>query len=107
MGETASPWTLWDDGAGGPATVSGDSSWGKLNLGIGTEARSRVYDFGDANSRQYYLTENRYGTGQGTATLQIRGDTAPFIQDDNSVTWETYTVPITRFWRYVQVREMK
>ena len=37
--------------------------------------------------------------------LMIRGDTASFLQDDDPPSWEEYSAPITRTWRYVQVRE--
>lgn len=105
MGETPVVWPTWDDGSGGAVTVIGDPNWGKLQVGSGLEARSGVYDFGNSDSRQYTLTKNRYGTGSGSSTLQIRGDTVAFAQDNNIVAWENYTAPITRSWRYVQVRE--
>lgn len=85
----------------------GDSDWGKMGLALDEEGRSKVYDFGNDNSRTLVLTENRYGTGQGTATLQIRGSDTIFAQDDVSPEWTSYSVPIARVWRYVQVREIK
>lgn len=103
-------WTTWSDGAGGAPTITGDPDWGKLELiaGSGDEARSGVVDMGDAVQRIYTLTENQYGAGQSMdqATLQIRGDANPFSQDDALPAWEDYTVPVTRSWRYIQVREV-
>ena len=107
MGETPVSWRTWDNGAGGAATVTGDVDWGKLEIDTGTEGRSRVYDFSNSNARLYTLTSNRYGTGQGTASLEIRGDTAIFLQDDATPTWEVYVGPIIRNWRYVQTREIR
>lgn len=107
MGEIPVKWSTWDNGSGGSVTVTGDPDWGKLSLATGTQGRSKVYDFGDSTSRTYTLTSNRYGVGSGSATLQIRGDTSSFVQDDDVITWENYTVPITRSWRYVQVREQE
>jgi hypothetical protein len=72
------------------------------------EGRSQVYDLGDATPRIYTVLENFYGAGQGAATLQIRGDTDPFNQDDGEPpNWENYVAPITRSWRYIQVRAVK
>ena len=106
-GEGQVPWPTWDNGAAGAITVSGDANWGKMELDIGEEGRSAIYDLGDANPRTYTLTLNRYGTGSGTSTLQIRGQAAVFVQDDNVLAWTTYTVPTLQSWRYVQVREIK
>lgn len=89
-------------------TIIGDADWGKLELLVAEEGRSEVYNFGNALPRIYTLTEDFYGAGQGTATLQIRGDTDPFVQDDGEPpNWEAYAAPITRDWQYVQVREIK
>jgi len=85
----------------------GDQNWGKMALDSSEEGRSKVYDFGNANARTYTLTENKYGSGSGSAILQIRGSSTPFNQDDISPSWETYTIPINREWQYIQVREIK
>ena len=107
MGESPVFWQTWSDGAGSIPTIIGDQDWGKLSLDLNDQGRSRVYDFGNSNQRSYTLTENRYGSGQGIATLQIRGDTAIFGQDAVSPSWENYSISINRSWRYVQVREVK
>jgi len=107
-GEDPISWATWSDGAAGSPTIIGDADWGKLQLVVSEEGRSEVYNYGNSLPRIYTITENFYGTGQGTATLQIRGDTASFNQDDGEPpNWENYTVPITRSWQYVQVREIK
>ena len=105
MGETAESWQTFSNGAASVPTITGDSDWGKMQLDLTEEGRSKVYDFGDSQKRTYTLTENRYGTGQESATLQIRGDTTVFLQDDSTPTWNTYSVPVNESWRYVQVRE--
>jgi len=84
-GETKVAWPTFDDGATGAVTVIGDANWGKLQLSGNDEARSAVYDFSNANNRGYRLTENEYGSGQGDATLQIRGSADSFEQDDGEV----------------------
>jgi len=106
--EVAVSWQTWSDGSGGIPLVSGDQDWGRLALTtLGGQGRSAVYDLYNEDLRKYTVTLNRYGAGMGDATLQIRGSTSSFIQDDVSPDWEDYTIPITRSWRYVQVREVK
>lgn len=106
QGETAVSWQTWSDGVGSIPTVDGNADWGKLKLDLsGEEGRSAVYDLGSAIARTFTLTENRYGTGAESAVLQIRGDASTFTQDSNTIDWETYSSPISRSWRYVQIRE--
>lgn len=97
----------WSDGAGSQQSVSGDASWGKLELADGEEGRSQVYDMGDAYTRTFTLTENAYGTGQGDADLEIRGSDSSFAQDDALPAWNAYVGPTTQAWRYIQVRESR
>lgn len=105
-GEDAVSWATWSNGAGGPVGVVGDANWGKLKLNLtGEEARSAVVDHGSEATRTYTLTENLYGSGSGDAVLQIRGSAASFAQDDLTPLWETYSAPISRSWRYVQIRQ--
>jgi len=73
-------------------------------VAIATEGRSHVYDFGVVISRLITLTSNRYGTGQGSASLEIRGQSTVFLQDDVLPAWETYTIPVEKDWKYIQVR---
>jgi hypothetical protein len=59
-------------------------------------------------SRYITITQNKYGTGYGTATLQIRGhDTTSFLQDAVSPSWETYSGVVSKSWRFIQVRVIK
>ena len=108
-GEDPVSWATWSDGAAGAVEVIGDADWGKMKLDFnpsGEEGRSAVYDLGSAASRKFTITENRYGTGTEDAQIQIRGDTVAFLQDDDLPFWTDYTVPLSRTWRYVQVRAM-
>lgn len=105
LGEDPVSWQTFSDGAAGIPDVVGDVDWGKLKLDLlGEEGRSAVYDLGAAATRKFTITENRYGTGAESATIQIRGDTSSFLQDDVLPAWETYTVPVSKGYRYVQVR---
>lgn len=107
LGETAVSWQTWSDGNGNIPTIDGNADWGKLNLDLaGEEGRSAVYDLGSSHARTFTLTENRYGTGGESATLQIRGDTTIFTQDVYSPNWETYSGSVSKTWQYVQIREV-
>lgn len=99
-GETAISWATWE----GSGVVTGDPNWGKLGLAVGQNGYSRVYDFGNELGKLITITHNLYGTGQGTATTEIRGQAASFLATDGTPTWETYTTPTTKTWRYIQVR---
>ena len=92
---------------GGIPTITGDTNWGKLNLDLNDQGRSRVYDFGANILTKITITENRYGTGSGTATIQYRVSVDAFLQDDVAPTWTTYTVSVTETFRYIQVRDIK
>jgi len=107
QGESPESWQTWSDGAAGIPTVVGDADWGKLELAITEEGRSKVYDMSDSSLRTITLTENRYGTGQDTATLQYRISDALFLQDDVLPAWNNYTIPVSETFRYIQVREIK
>jgi hypothetical protein len=104
QGEVATPWNNWSDGAGGLPTIIDSQLWGALSVESAEEGRSQVYDFGSSTSRTYTLTLNRYGSGSGTPVVQIRGQNTSFNQDDISPSWETYSTPVAKTWRYVQVR---
>jgi len=107
-GEVATSWQTWSDGAGGLPTIIGDADWGKLEIDITEEGRSRVYDLSESALRKVTLTENRYGAGQGTATLQYRVDDNLFAQDDGEPpNWVNYTIVFSDTFRYIQVREIK
>lgn len=94
------PWSTFSDGSGGTPSYTGD--WGVLEIIKGKEARSRVLDLVDTTERIFSLTSNVYGTGNSDGQLQIRGSTTIFGEDDATPTWES--PPVTRSWKYVQVR---
>jgi hypothetical protein len=100
QGEQASSWALW----AGTHTVIGDSNWGKIQLTAGSYGASSVYDLIQTGIKIFTLTENRYGTGQGATTPQLRGSNTPFLAADVTPSWENYTAPMAKNWRYVQVR---
>jgi hypothetical protein len=102
-GETPISWSTW----AGTGAITGDADWGKLELNGGETQYSKVYDHGEAILRQYQLTENKYGTGQGTATVQYRGDTVLFLETDLTPTWTTYTGVFDATYRYIQIRGNK
>ena len=122
-------WRTWSDGSGSQPNIfrgkllqedsgflltesgfkillSADD-WGKIQLAVGEDGHSGVYDFSTAASRLITVTENKYGAGQGSATVQIRGQAAIFAQDDGAPAWETYTGATFEGWRYIQVRATK
>jgi hypothetical protein len=104
-GETPVSYKTFTNGAGVRPDMVGDLDWGKVKLDLDDQGRSRVYAFADANSRQFTLELNKYGTGVGVPTLQIRGDsTTYFAQDAVDPSWENYSSPVTRTWQFVQVR---
>jgi hypothetical protein len=50
------------------------------------------------------VTVHRYGSGEGTYNLYIRGQTTEFTQDAGLPSWELYTKGVNKGWSYVQVR---
>jgi len=64
---------------------------------------STVKDTG-AGSKQFTVTIDKYGDGQGSGTTYIRGSNTIFTQDAGAPAWEEYTVPVWKDWRYVQVK---
>jgi hypothetical protein len=71
------------------------------------EGRSKVYNFGNEDSRTITLTKDKYGSGAGTGTLQIRGRDTAFTQDAAAPDWENYTIPVQKTWQFIQVRATK
>jgi len=105
--EIPTPWSTWSDGLGGLPSVSGDLDWGKLQLELNDEGRSRVYDFGAVDILDMTLISNRYGIGQGEATFQYRYASTEFLQDDVSPSWITYIGITNITCRYIQFRIIK
>jgi len=102
--EVAVSWSVWSDGASGGITVSGDSDWGKAILGSAEIGHSDVKDTGNTIAKLLTVTKDKYGTGQGSHTVYIRGQAGTFSQDDGTPSWEEYTAPVYKTWQYVQVK---
>ena len=100
-------WQTFSDGAGGTPTIIENNAWGKLTLDAAEEGRSSVYNLGDSNGRTYTVTQNKYGSGYGSATVQIRGSETSFNQDDVLPAWENYSSSVMREWQYIQMRVIK
>lgn len=106
-GESPVSWDTYSDGDSGAPTIIGDADWGKIQLSITEEGRSKVYDFGESALRKITISENVYGVGQGTASKQYRYSDTIFAQDDVSPTWNTYSSSTNITCRYIQVRVIK
>jgi len=78
-----------------------------LQLALNDEGRSKVYDFGISTLVKITLTENKYGTGQSSATIQYRYSDTTFNQDDVSPAWNTYSTTTNVTFRFLQVRGIK
>jgi hypothetical protein len=90
---------------GGAVTVTGDASWGRMEVGSGVACYSPVVEMGDADNKTITAQRDKYATGgggTGTVTIWVRGQAAIFGRDDGSPAWAEYTAPITQAWRYVQ-----
>jgi hypothetical protein len=94
------PWTEWKKADGSAVSVSGDPSYGTLQLN--EACYGPVVDLSTAATRLFSVENNKYAAGSGTATKQIRGSDAPFLWDDALPEWET--PPVQHRWRYVQIR---
>jgi hypothetical protein len=103
-GETPPSWAEWSNGAGGSPTIVGDANWGSINLESAAIGHSDVRDTGNVNPKTITVTMNKYGVGAGTMTPWIRGQATTFTQDAGSPSWEEYTAPVARTWRYIQLR---
>jgi len=106
-GETGISWQTWSDGVGGTPTIAGDVDWGKVQLSGGDKGQSAVYDFGSVANRLHTLSEDRYGAGQGSTTLYIRGQATSFNQDDVGPAWEEYASAVSKTWQWMQIKAEK
>lgn len=102
-GEIPISWQTWD----GTGIITGDTDWGKLALDDSEYEYSQVYDHGEVIERQYTITRNVYGTGQGTSTLYYRGSVDLFGVADELPEWTQYTGTFLETYRYVQIKEEK
>ena len=107
QGESAISWQTWSDGSGGIPTIVGNQDWGKIDIDLSEEGRSQVYDFSNIELRLIILTENRYESGQGIATLQYRTSDSIFNQDDINPSWNNYSDQFLTVFRYMQIRIIK
>jgi len=76
-----------------------------MEVSEGSPCFSSVVEMGDASLKTIYGLRDKYetaGGGTGTVTLYIRGSADWFTRDDAVLTWEEYTAPISRSWRYMQ-----
>lgn len=97
-------WQRWQTAADTPVTVDGDPDWGSCEVNEGTPAYGDVIDTGDALTKEFTVTTNVYDTGTGDAVISVRGSDTVFAQHDLTPAWTGYAAPITRDWRYVQLK---
>ena len=102
--ETPRSWQFWETAPATVIDVTGDADWGKAEVWDGTPALGDVIDTGDTDTKTFTVTRDKYGTGSGSVTIYIRGDTSVFGQHDGSPSWAEYTAPTVQSWRYVQLR---
>ena len=66
---------------------------------------SDVVDLQLNTEKTFTLTRDAYGDGDGNVKISIRGQLGAFLWGDGEPpNWEVYTIPITRTWRYVQLK---
>lgn len=106
--EAPVPWPAWEVAPGVPVVVDGDASWGAANLaGPDRRAYGPVVDTGDTSSKTITAETDKYATGAGAVSVEIRGQAATFNQHDDETVgpvWAVYSTPVTDTWRYVQLR---
>lgn len=103
-GESPLSWTLWDDGAAGPATVTGDADWGQLTVASGDVAHSDVRDLGSVKNRTITINDNRYQSGSGAGSIEFRGSYTIFTQDAGAPFWQGFSGSFNTSFRYIQLR---
>jgi hypothetical protein len=102
--EEAQEWPRFQTAADTPIEVTGDADWGKAKIYDGSPGLSNVLDLGSSTSRTITVTQNKYGTGD-TGTVYIRGhDSVIFGQHAGTPSWEVYSAPVAKTWRYIQLR---
>ena len=83
--------------------IVGDAEWGKLQLYTGDLAQGPVFQAG-GGTHSIEAIIHRYGSGQGSFKVWIRGQAANFGQLDGSPSWEEWTAIVDRAWVYGQAR---
>jgi len=102
--ENQESWATWSDGAAGSPTIIGDADWGQLKVWLNASGQSAVKDLGSTKNRIIVVKRDKYGSGSGSITIYIRGQATSFTQDEGSPSWEEYTTPVNKNWRYIQTR---
>jgi len=103
-GEAACSWAVWSDGAGGKPVIQYDPNWGKIKLETSQVGHSNVIDTGDTQNKTLTVTPDVYGAGSGVGGVYIRGQATSFNQDAALPAWELYSGPVTKAWRWIQVK---
>jgi hypothetical protein len=63
-----------------------------------------VIDTGNAKNKTITISTDRYGTGVGIGAVYIRGQATSFAQGAALPSWEEYTTPVAKTWRWIQVK---
>jgi hypothetical protein len=98
-------WDLWRTAAG--ATARYDTVYGKLRMYDGEEFYSDVRDFGTITTAYLAIEYDKYADGVGDGTVEFRGSDTLFAWDSSLPSWETYMEPVSKYWRYIQLRLSK
>jgi hypothetical protein len=91
-----------DDGSS--VVVSGDANWGAVEIAEGEPVVTPVEDTGSTASKLIEAGLNKYTGSTGNSVLSIRGQATPFLMHDASPSWETYSEPVSKTWRYIQAK---
>jgi hypothetical protein len=108
-GETSKSWITWKETDGDDVVVSGDPAYGALSVSI-SELVSDIIDTGDTSLKVFTVVRDKYDTGSGTVTYQIRGSNTLFSQlDGEPPSWQLMPSPppnnyVQAAWRYVQLK---
>jgi hypothetical protein len=103
-GEQPVSWQTWEKSPAVPTDTSGDTDWGLAVIEDGTPILGPVVDMGLSKQRTFTVEKDKYQTGKGTTSIDIRGSATSFAQHDGSPAWGAYSGPQTETWRYVQLR---
>lgn len=102
QGEAKFKWDIYSDG--NRLQPAFTSSYGKLQIFGNTEARSDVVWLSNSETHYIRITKDIYSSGSGVGKFYIRGSTTVFQQDDVSPTWEEWTAPVSKTWKYIQIK---
>ena len=80
------------------------NDWGRIKLETTDVGHSDVIDTGNVLSKVLTISTDRYGTGVGIGAIYIRGQATSFLQDAVNPSWEEYTIPVAKTWRWMQVK---